>query len=593
LNLNPAPAVDASPTQRGVLSIGTQSIAGAKTFTGAVTIGGLLTANGNASVAGTLTVSGNPVLTTIATGVLLGRSTAGTGAIETLTPGLGLTLAAGVLSTTVTPASTVTTTMAAITLYVATTGNDSADGLTVGTPLRTISAALRKIPFIVEHDCTINLAAGTYDEHITTPRFMLNANITVQGATMTSYTPGTGLSAGTMDGSFGTQWSPQVAVCSTGGWTADTLGGYFLQITSGAATGTIIPICTNTATTLSFGTFVNLAGSTTYDLQGVTFQLVQPATILTNSGATATMNITTCIGASTNNSGNANTTAAGRALLVFDSVAIQKTSGALVVVNDHASVFFNRVMFSGTTAGASLSTALSFLRFDDCGFIRTQLNLNNATSFSGLRLSLNRLVFNGRGSLGAALLLENTQIIGVFIHNAGTSFALYLRNNASVSICTIDGVSTTAVGLAVLGGISSLTNLYIRNCTYGLRIGGSSSTAGGNLVTNTSVAYCIDTVITACGTGVLMDAYAVFSPRPLTTHTTTISNCTSYGINMATDVLGSYNSVQSGGTACFIMTGNAADFTLDGTTTLSLTALRAMTPKRVVDMTNFNRIAEL
>lgn len=51
-----------------------------------------------------------------------------------------------------------------ITYYVSPTGSNDNNGLTVDTPFETIAYALSKIPTYLEHDVSINLAAGTYTE---------------------------------------------------------------------------------------------------------------------------------------------------------------------------------------------------------------------------------------------------------------------------------------------------------------------------------------------------------------------------------------------------------------------------------------------
>ncbi|MCZ8520116.1 MULTISPECIES: phage tail-collar fiber domain-containing protein [Paenibacillus] len=57
-------------------------------------------------------------------------------------------------------------TTANMTLYVSTTGNDANDGLTSGTALRTIAAAVAKIPQIVLHSVIIYIANGSYLENV-------------------------------------------------------------------------------------------------------------------------------------------------------------------------------------------------------------------------------------------------------------------------------------------------------------------------------------------------------------------------------------------------------------------------------------------
>lgn len=77
-------------------------------------------------------------------------------------------------------------TTANITLYVATTGNDANDGLTLGTPLRNIQTAVSRVPQIVNHAVTINVAAGTYTENITVSGFMGYGSINIVGDSVVS-----------------------------------------------------------------------------------------------------------------------------------------------------------------------------------------------------------------------------------------------------------------------------------------------------------------------------------------------------------------------------------------------------------------------
>lgn len=59
-----------------------------------------------------------------------------------------------------------TMTNANITYYVATTGSNSNDGLSAGSPFLTISYAISKIPKNVRHSININVASGTYNETV-------------------------------------------------------------------------------------------------------------------------------------------------------------------------------------------------------------------------------------------------------------------------------------------------------------------------------------------------------------------------------------------------------------------------------------------
>lgn len=77
-------------------------------------------------------------------------------------------------------------TIAALTLYVdAALGDDANTGLAAGAgyALKTIQAAINKIPQIVNHMVTINVAAGTYAETISIRGFVGSGNIIVNGGT--------------------------------------------------------------------------------------------------------------------------------------------------------------------------------------------------------------------------------------------------------------------------------------------------------------------------------------------------------------------------------------------------------------------------
>jgi hypothetical protein len=84
----------------------------------------------------------------------------------------------------------VTKTSANITLYVRTDGNDGNDGLanTAGQALKTIQAAINRIPQVVNHVVTINVAAGTYTEYAYLFGFMGIGSINILGDTVDTTT---------------------------------------------------------------------------------------------------------------------------------------------------------------------------------------------------------------------------------------------------------------------------------------------------------------------------------------------------------------------------------------------------------------------
>lgn len=75
------------------------------------------------------------------------------------------------------------------TYYVnATSGNDTNDGLTAGTALKTGQAAINKINQICNSVITVNFAAGTYNETLSITGFMGSGQIIINGATVLAAT---------------------------------------------------------------------------------------------------------------------------------------------------------------------------------------------------------------------------------------------------------------------------------------------------------------------------------------------------------------------------------------------------------------------
>lgn len=67
-----------------------------------------------------------------------------------------------------------------LTIYVATTGDDSNDGLTAATPLRTVQGALNKVSTsynLGEHTVTISVAEGTYTESVALPKYQASIGL--------------------------------------------------------------------------------------------------------------------------------------------------------------------------------------------------------------------------------------------------------------------------------------------------------------------------------------------------------------------------------------------------------------------------------
>jgi hypothetical protein len=321
--------------------------------------------------------------------------------------------------------------------------------------------------------------------------------------------------------------------------------------------------------------------------------------MLTNSGIGSVINIENSVGATIDNV--ATNTAPAAAAVVFNNVSLSRaSSGAILTISGASTVYLNNVRFVGGTTISTTTTLVDGcrLQFNDCSFIAAAL----AFSLQCNAL-LNRIVINGLGARGGITVGSASQVnltlSGGFIYDLGASRPAIssgtVANNGNLLALTdlaIDGVSA---GIATLGiqftGIDMpASGLCIRNCGVGVRLGCSINYALGSSVplgrtAAKLTAFTGSNTINACGTGVI-----VAGSTDLTLYNMTISNCTSYGVNVAPTVHASHSAIRLLGTNVF--TGNAVDFTLNGTDTLSLTALRALTPKVVVDLTNFNRISE-
>ena len=167
----------------------------------------------------------------------------------------------------------VTCTTANITLYVATTGSDANDGLTVPTAMLTIQAAINKLPNIINHAVVINVGAGTFDGFSLDGRVFvsgkLNASLTITGAAFINYTPiGGGTGSGTSNSG-----TTRVLGDSTQAWATNSLRGKIVYVNS-----TYFIIRKNDATTLE------LVGFST-SLSGVAYQIMGWATTLNTLAA--------------------------------------------------------------------------------------------------------------------------------------------------------------------------------------------------------------------------------------------------------------------------------------------------------------------
>jgi hypothetical protein len=178
---------------------------------------------------------------------------------------LGLGIKAGVKSTT-----------GSMQVYAdGTSGLDTNDGLTLGTPKKTLQAVFDMIPYYVKHNSTINLTGvfnDAADSTATLNKYVCSLLVIDGSSAMTVF-----------NDNGGSNFTPDIFSVSslgltTAGWVADAYMGYMLEIVSGTCAGQTRMIQGNTATTLT--PVRNF--SVTPDATSV-FRIVRPTTTLSTN----------------------------------------------------------------------------------------------------------------------------------------------------------------------------------------------------------------------------------------------------------------------------------------------------------------------
>ena len=150
------------------------------------------------------------------------------------------------------------------------TGNDGNEG-SAAAPLRTIQAAINRVPSRIAHDVTINVGAGTYIEAININKnFDALKLFVIQGTAWTAFAPTSGLATGTFTSAL-----DNTATLTGAGWAVNGLKGKFLVVASGALSGQKLVIAGNTTDT------IELAGNVSVtELNGALFSFAVPAVFI-------------------------------------------------------------------------------------------------------------------------------------------------------------------------------------------------------------------------------------------------------------------------------------------------------------------------
>lgn len=300
-------------------------------------------------------------------------------------------------------------TYAAATYYVDPTGSDSNACTASGTSAcLTLQSVLNRLPLNIKHAVTINVAAGTYPESPLVPpyTFTTTGSLTITG-TRTTPTLVSGTTSGTLTSASNhpTASAGAALIIDTAQtWTVDDLSGRFVEITSGASSGTICPIASNTATTLSttclWGTPPGV---------GTTYAIRTPGSVFTGPFTIGGLrsSTTTC--------------------LTMNDVEVSSTS-ANVISNNTCLVALNRTKFDST---------------------------GQALSFGATRFTASYAVFRGAG--GTTVITVGSgyptwALTRVFVHARGSGQGLYVNPSTSSQLTGIFRTASTTSPLIYTTG---------------------------------------------------------------------------------------------------------------------------------------------
>lgn len=364
---------------------------------------------------------------------------------------------------------------AATTYYLDPTGNDSNDGLSALTPLRTFAAVRAKMPRSIAHAYVINLAAGTYDETLVIEDFSLRngGTITFQGTT--------GLSTLTSGNTSGSASSVTAATTTVPGFVTDSgqsltvneLRGKYLKITSGASAGVYRQIISNTSTTISLTSTSGLSTSTTYELHDLksVFQSNVNGTSVSGGFQAAVGNVSGL---------GSDTTAGITPQIIFNQIAFQNASG-------------------GTATTFRLRNC-DTVQFTNCSFNHNQVQAIGANTFVASnvkRLLMTGCYFTRTSASGAMVRVDNcgaVSLISCFAYGPGSSSAYQSGLVAVTAVVafvpnsSMFEKSDTGGHVLFLGGVeggNASNSVYVWNTTGGGGGSGSVALAVGDLTAST------------------------------------------------------------------------------------------------------------
>jgi hypothetical protein len=461
-------------------------------------------------------------------------------------------------ATTWVPVATNGKTTSSLTYYVATTGSDTNDGLTVGTPLLTIQAAINKIPKIVQHNVTINIAAGTYSGQVFFEGFTIasSAIVTITGGNMTSSTLATGTATGTVGiVTAATNANLQSFQDLSQTWTPGDLRGRWVSIAGSTAYRIISG---NTATSMT------LVGAGTVTA-GQTYAIVEPAATITASTASGVPTLTVqCLTNKPNNnlqflnlaivntgaSGVYAVQAYGGSVFSRCSATVSCSGGAAVKVDGGYCTWSSSVA-KHTGAGVGyvmavnflLSTSSDALGFNNSYFLSTgaltalaDVVINNCGAVNALGAVFERTIARSQTILlmhgiGKGQSQSQGFTFVAPVGNTGTAWQLGFETSSAgggYSFMSINNLLATNFGTALLcttpAQRAMVGTSVLTNCTTGF----AASYGGQIRVTSTPVFSGVTNEFTLDGTAYTDAVVTATTPLPIISNLQTFASIGRY-----------------------------------------------------------------
>ena len=388
-------------------------------------------------------------------------------------------------------------TQSALTLYVDPTGSDANPCTASGTAAcLTLQAANNKIPKLVRHPVTVNVATGNY-AGLGVNGFSFDAADVTNGAyinwvgTLITATVATGTATGTATGgTAGSTTGPVFGTLTDTGqaWTVDNLKGKIITITGGTGSGQQQIVSTNSATVITItGTWTAPVGaSSTYAVQdwgSVVNTAVASSTVPGTTGGNLV-----ALRIDQNGAIRASlpfSTARAGAAINFTSMKFAPgTAGQTAVrVNGSSQIAFSLCSINGNTTGNGINQLNSSQIFGDNNYI-------TSPSFSAFSATF-----------------SNASSTNVYWHGTlfeGSVNVVSPGSNGSISLCQVN--NNNATGTAFIVGSSGATGSFIGSSIIKCTVAGASK---GIMATNSGATVGLTvqlSTVTSCDIGLLSDS---------------------------------------------------------------------------------------